>query len=241
MAGPKSLTKRIRKRRRSRRGILPLRAYYGHDPEQEAKRATFYARMARHHDWVDWRKPAPEPEKPSGPGHGGRGRDLRKNIRTSMLVINTNCAPLEHMSEKNMLHDHKTEDQGIAMARFQAGLRIRSLFEGAALSPVASPDLERVGSGGKGAPITDTKVDCMKYLDRIKQRCRPAGDLFGLAEPAAFPLMEQLCGHDFWVWEYWPLTKRPRRLRIIHYGLDCVAAEVGELSDQDFNQRWHRV
>lgn len=238
MAKRASLASRLKTR--SRNGALPMVAFYGREPDVESKRMEFYAHMARQFGWKEWNMgPVKAREKTSNtPGHGGRKQKTRRVDPRSRVMLNTTSAPLEYMNEHDMLFNAKSEDGGIGMQRFNAGMRLRDLIEGASISTLASPDLGRVGSGGKGIPITDTKLDCMRILERIKQRCRQSAQVFGHVEPGAYSIAEQLCGQDLWIWEYWRSHKREKRIRIIHFALDCVQAEIGELSDQELAKRW---
>ncbi len=242
MAGPKALARKIRKRTRkgSRRGILPMNAFYGRDPKPESRRQQFYGTMATVYGFENWRQqPETEEAQDLKPGYGGRGRDLRKVTQKTAVEVNANCAPLEYMAEKGWLHSEELEeDQATAMIRFQAALRLRDLIEGSQISTLASPDMDRVGAGGNGLPINDTKVDCIKFLERIKTSCKDSIRLFGNAEPMAYDLISGIVGADLWVWEYWPSRMRRPRMRIVHYGFDCVSFEVGELSVDEFDRRW---
>ncbi len=182
-------------------------------------------------------KPKADKKLSDQAGHDGREPVYRKIDRKSAVIVKTTSAPLEYMNERGMLFDRATEDNAIAMSRFDAGLKLRDLNERASVSTLMSPDMDRVGSGGQREVLSDMKLDAIKTLNRIRETCNRSTRIFGAVEPRAYWLIEQLCIQDQWVWEQCLSHKRDIRVRIVWFGLDCVRAETGGLSYQDLD-RW---
>ncbi|MAZ85830.1 MAG: hypothetical protein CML31_05405 [Rhizobiales bacterium] len=168
------------------------------------------------------------------PGYDGRPPDLRvRRIGAEEhgfnILLNTNSAPLEWLVNSGRL-EGKKDPAGRALVRTSAGQAIRSLFQGAEISPLKSVSMEPSTRQAGVKLVSDHQIDCMNALDRLK-RTVPVRDL---------EILRRVCFEDFWYWDVPVKREKRRRISEVNRCLDLVALALGMLTRIDYTKRWRR-
>lgn len=209
--------------------VMPLVAYYGRDPDFEARRNEFYAQMGKLHKWN--RAPRQGPEAPAG--RDGRPAQFRVVSRQNVYPVIENTAPLEYLFSKGLL-SAKRDETGASARRYSAGQKLRGLIEDAQISGMKTPDLE--GASGGGAPGRlpgEYKMDCIIWLSILRG---PEAD--GGLPTAVVKLLEDVVYFDRWVWEKAKAERRGVVLMRICMALDLLSVRFRMITQEDFNARW---
>ncbi|KQS95364.1 hypothetical protein [Rhizobium sp. Leaf386] len=231
----RSLKDRLREQRLDRdalrKGILPLSAFYGRDPDFENRRNQFYAAMAKAYE----RREAPKvTEVDVRAGRDGRPAEIASIGRERAMPVITNSAPLEYLFSKGMLQT-KDDTHGAAYRRLSAGQRLRSIWEGAQISGLKAANLE--GSSGGGAPGRlpgEYKMDCIWWLSELRGHNQTPG-----LEQSQFSMVEDLVFHDVWLWEKFRADRRERVILKLLKALDDLSVRFHMMEKRDFNARWY--
>ncbi len=214
-----------------RKGILPLSAFYGRDPDFENRRNQFYAAIEKAYER---REASKVPEVDLRAGRDGRPAEIASIGRERVMPVITNSAPLEYLFSKGMLQT-KDDSHGAAYRRLSAGQRLRSIWEGAQISGLKAANLE--GSSGGGAPGRlpgEYKMDCIWWLAQL----RGANQTPGL-EQSLFSMVEDLVFHDVWLWEKFRADRRDRVIVKLLKALDDLSVRFHMMEKRDFNARWY--
>lgn len=188
-----------------RRGplVLPLNATYGREPDQEARRARFYADCAWVFGFDGWRlnyddKPRKGEKEP---GFGERTREIRQlDVDAS---INLASAPLEWLAAKGKLETH-ADAEGQRMVRYAVACKIRDVCQGADYAGLKGQAYDGGGGGGSGGgrPVTDHMVDCLKIISDVRASM----------SPSLYLLLVTVVCQDEWVWERVKPSKKRQAL-----------------------------
>lgn len=236
-----SLKARLEAARREKRalaaGALPLVAFYGREPALERRRGEFYAAMAKAYGWPEWKqRPARKARAiASEPGRDGRPAHITRIGIDQAFPVDMNAAPLEFLYGKGLLQTPK-DVHGTAYRRLSAGLRFRSLIEGAEICGLRTASFD--GAGGVrsiGLQPGEYKMECIRFLSVM----RGPEDAGGM--PAhLLTLLEQLVYRDRWVWENLRGKERTIMFDEIRKALDRASVPLRLMTRSAFDQRWHR-
>lgn len=206
-----------------------MAAYYRQEPDQERRRAEFYAHMARVFEWDDWLLERQFVAVRNGvSGRDGRPATVEFIDRhTRAIAINSSAAPLEWLASVGEL-EGRNEAAGTGTVRLNAGLRLREEIVGAEISALKSQNLQSSGGGGQGRPVSDYKLDCIHSITMVQERV-PA---------KLYAVLVELVYRDRWLWEGMSKKRRRRMIERIRRGLDKVAVCYGYMSMREVTDRW---
>ncbi len=231
----RSLKERLKEQRLDRdalrKGILPLSAFYGRDPDFEDRRNHFYAAMEKAYRRDGTAK---EEEIDMRAGRDGRPAEIASIGRERAMPVITNSAPLEYLFSKGMLQT-KDDTHGAAYRRLSAGQRLRSVWEGAQISGLKAANFE--GSSGGGAPGRlpgEYKMDCIRWLSELRGHNQTPG-----LEQSQFSMVEDLVFHDIWLWEKVRADRREKVILKLLKALDDLSVRFHMMEKRDFNARWY--
>lgn len=219
---------------------VPMVAFYGRDPKQEFERERML-KMAKKYFAVDYDQrrtfnnvilfdgnPAPE--------------TIFSDRHKRATDINPNVAPFEHMVYYNLLaRDLKDDEDGFTEARYNAGLELRSLYDGAQVSTIKGPTTELVDGGGGGSAgrlSIHHGIDCRRKLERVRAQIS-SEEYFVLSHKnTIYDLLMSMLIDDKWVW----LNLKPRKSEVVkerlRLGLDAAAIALNFMRSNSFEKRW---
>lgn len=236
-----SLKARLEAARREKRalaaGALPLVAFYGREPALERRRGEFYAAMAKAYGWAEWKqRPAKKARAiASEPGRDGRPAHITRIGIDQAFPVDMNAAPLEFLYGKGLLQTPR-DVHGTAYRRLSAGLRFRSLIEGAEICGLRTASFDGAGGGSPtGLQPGEYKMECIRFLSVM----RGPEDAGGM--PAdLLSLLEGVVYFDRWTWEGRKGKQRAMMLDEIRKALDRVSVPLRLMTTSGFDQRWRR-
>lgn len=227
MATGQGILERLRKAKAGEeeiRGVLPLVAFYGREPERERARNRMYHDIAMQ---------VMTQERAS--------RFMYFGVGEKVTVVDTLSSPLEFLASRGEL-ESDLDQVGMGGARFHTALRFRDLMEGAQVKGLKSPSLEGNGGGGgtSAGDIRSYQLDCIKILKRLKDK---------IAAAWAFDLVEGIVWRDDWFDLHPEATASQRRQRAmlrdrtatvtaLHFALDSAGVVLHYIPEEDFKQRW---
>lgn len=217
---------KIKKGDQEKPGVLPLRAFYGRDPEAEFERGRMYRQMA---------EVMRLPETPRGHHFAAAEGISYVSDKSGLFIVNANSSPLEHLVAKGQM-ETREDEEGMGGARYHTALRFRELMDGAQVKTIRSPSLEGTGGGGavSAGDIRGYQLDCMKLVERVKK---------GMS-PWLFHILEAVVWRDDWIdIKGEPVSKtkmkeRRKTIAALHYALDCAGVALGYLPEPEVTQRW---
>jgi hypothetical protein len=213
---------------------LPLRAFYGRDPDREDARTRMLNMAARHFRPAVMGDPEDAP-----PGCGGNVPEYRMlDPRTSKAWVNVRAAPLEFMVDRKLLAARK-DAEALIGARYRAAMETRELYEAAAISPLNSIDWLRVSGGGTGSfSPTHHLIDATKKITRIskeiaKQEERVLAERGGLLD-----LYIGVVVGDEWAWQGLAKNARAATLSRLRLAMDSAAVALGIMPRDEMAKIW---
>lgn len=233
--------------------VLPMTAYYAREPEQEARRAAFYAYVALVYGSQGWIFNYPTVRFAAEIGYGGGGRDVKPIDRDSAAAVNIMAAPFEWLISTGKM-ESRLDTKGAGLIRYTAGLRYRADMEGAGLGLRAQSYEGASGGGQPNRPPSDFRMDCITSIAEL----RAIRD---------YDVLEAVVWRDEWIWrvkmngrlpENRPGKKfrRERQARAkamkelqrrmtrnilkVHRALDQAARFYGLMNSAEYEKRWMR-
>ncbi|MDR6954172.1 hypothetical protein J2X65_003540 [Ancylobacter sp. 3268] len=206
-----------------KRGVLPLVAFYGREPESEAMRRKMYDAIERVMAMDDARLPADTPV---------RQHHMLLDWGDAVGILNVDASPIELLVYRGEL-ETPLDDEGMAGVRFYSAVRFRDLHSSAGGRGYKSFSLERVDGGGASSDLSGYQLDCIKHIERIRA---------AMPKPWLYPMFEAAVVRDQW----FDLRaehdngdgRRDRTISALCFGLDVVAVELGNLNRAGFKRRW---
>lgn len=209
----------------ARRGVLPLRAFYGREPAMERARNRMYQQLAVALEMGD--EVLEEV--------GARRTVVMLDLTTSVGFVDVAASPLEFLVWRGELETERDEE-GTANVRFHTALRLRDLAEGARLNAVKTQSFSGMPGGGGRADVGLYQIDCIRLLGSVKDR---------MPEEWMFPMLEMVVITGEWLdLRHDPAaTVRARRRRretvdALLASLDCAAACFTYLPWKNVRTRW---
>lgn len=239
----------------TRRGpiVLPMASYYAGEPEQEARRAEFYAHVALVYGSQGWIFSDPTVQFAAEIGYGGRGRDIKPIDQELAASVNTLAAPFEWLISTGKM-ESKLDTPGTGLIRYTAGLRYRADMEGAGLGLRGQSYEGASGGGQPNRPPSDFRMDCITSIAEL----RAIGD---------YKVLEAVVWNDEWIWRQklkGPLPqgrmgkkhraerqargaalkelqrRMTRNILKVHRALDQAARYYGLMNKAEYEKRWKR-
>ncbi|MBW8285063.1 MAG: hypothetical protein K0M55_15840 [Rhizobium sp.] len=235
------LKARLQAARQERRTLasraLPLIAFYGREAALERRRGEFYAAMAKAYGWAEWKQRPVKKVRAidNAPGRDGRPAKITRIGIDQAFPVDTSAAPLEFLYAKGLLQT-RDDVHGSAYRRLSAGLRFRSLLEGAEIQGLRSASFDGAGGGSpSGLQPGEYKMECIRFLS-VMRGPESAGGM-----PAdLLTLLEDMVYFDRWTWEDRKGKQRAMMLDEIRKALDRVSVPLKLMTRSAFDQRWHR-
>lgn len=231
MSAAKKLMERMKSKAApdlKRSGVLPLRAFYGRDPEREILRDRMYASIGRVMS-ADER----------GVTNSGRYQ-VQSNVfigEGSASVFNAGAAPIEYLVMRGEMATDR-DDEGMAGARFHTAIKLRQLFDGAQRKGMKSPSIDGMGGGGSGGTvdISGYQIDCIRKVGRLAEE---------MVSPWLFDLVRNVVWMDEWYdlnapdkMPKWRADERMETIFALHFGLDVAAVTLGYEMEGCLTVRW---
>lgn len=216
---------------------LPLIAFYGREPALERRRGEFYSAMAKTFGWAEWKQRPAKKERAAGgePGRDGRPAHITRIGIDQAFPVDTNAAPLEFLYAKGLLQT-RDDVHGSAYRRLSAGLRLRSLLEGAEICGLRAASLDGAGGGSSiGLQPGEYKMECIRFLSVMRGPENAGGMPADLLK-----LLEDVVYCDRWTWEGRKGKQLAMMLDEIRKALDRVSVPLRLMTKSGYDQRWHR-
>lgn len=166
-------------------------------------------------------------------GFGGRPPAIAGIDRRRSVGLNTNAAPLEYLNYHRALAtkaDAAIAD-GADRWRWSAAMALRTSLEGGDYAGVRSPDLARIGRGGRPGVVSDHRLDCMKRIAKWR----------AAVPPRLFNLAVSIVGDDLWAWEKLKPGQGEKVLERFRLALDHIADDAGATPKGWMRLRWGKA
>lgn len=217
------------------------------DPDFDRKRALFYARCARVFGFEGWDfgESAAEPagKMPGRDGqayraekYGEKGIASYRNVFAGTVEMFESRSELLN-SEIEPPHTDEKVDQAACegSVRRRAARQFRDLFESAAMTPLRSPELDRVPTGFGPRSPHDRALDAMATVREMRNNL----------PPLVMRLLEDVVIADQFMWLVDDRRRERAILQDIRMALDFAAYEMGvayrgrqEIRRDDLCRRW---
>ena len=208
----------------TRRGVLPLKAFYGRDAAFEQRRSDFYDDVRRITALEEVEEQLPS-----------RRHFAIIDLKDSIALINPNSGPIEYLVYRGDMETARDEE-GMGGLRFHTALRFRDLVDGSRVNGMKSPSFEGGGGGGGGPKdITSYQMDCMGRIAKIQSI---------MPQPWLYPFVESIVVLEQWfdlrLVDDEPRTQKVRikTIMALHYALDHIAIAMSCLEWLTLRRRW---
>lgn len=226
--------------------FVPLAENYRRSDAFEAKRARFYALMAREFAFENWTRPAVEPLKSKKPGRGGMRQDLNKGTTRNPTIRDARAGASEFLQTGTWLNDPTLilaadRDKNLALAygdiRRRAARDYVSLVEMVAGSVLASLDWMKEGHASAGpTTVGEARLDAAQALNDIRATM-PSESML---------LANKVLLQDVFVWERtdakgkdsMSMEERKAILEDLRMALDFIAFGLGFIKADRMKRRW---